>query len=139
MMPEDPDTDVMKPEVRKVAGVLIYGGVAAVTVPPGVEKQPAALGGVVDSIRVTGDEMIEGRIKRDEGAFIGGDSAHNIEGARRLAEYLLEGLLVFGDGGDGGYGSIQARLAHFTRISNGERGLILECLGSPVPELFLVV
>jgi hypothetical protein len=58
-MPEDPDTDVMKPEVREVGGVLIYGGVAAVTVPSGVEKRPAAFGGVVDGIRVTGDEMIE--------------------------------------------------------------------------------
>ena len=58
-MPEDPDTDVMKPEVREVGGIHIYGGVAAVTVPSGVEKRPAAFGGVVDGIRVTGDEMIE--------------------------------------------------------------------------------
>ena len=113
----------MKVDVRKVGGVLLYGGVAAITVPSRVEKCPAALGGGVDGIRVTGDEMIEGRIKRDESAFIGGDSAHNIEGARGLAEYLLEGLLVFGDGGDRGYGSIQAGLAHLTRISNGERGI----------------
>ena len=81
----------MKVDVRKVDGVLLYGGVAAITVPSRVEKCPAALGGGVDGIRVTGDEMIEGRIKRDESAFIGGDSAHNIEGARGLAEYLLEG------------------------------------------------
>src|SRR5260370_27833853 len=125
MMADDHDTDVMKLDIRKIGGVLIYGGVAAVTVPSGVERRPAALGGVVDGIRVTGDEMIEGRIKRDEGAFIGGDSAHNIEGVSGLAEYLLEGLLVFGDGGDRGYGSVQAGLAHFNRISNEERGLIL--------------
>jgi len=138
-MPQDPDTDVMKVEVRKVGGVLIYGRVATVTASPGVEKRPAALGSVVDGIRVTGDEMIEGRIKRDEGAFIGGDGAHNIEAVGGFVKYLLKGLLVFGDGGDRGYGSIQAGLAHFTRISNGEHGLIFKCLGPPVPELLLVV
>jgi len=58
-MPLSSARDVMKPEVREVGGVLIYGGVAAVTVPSGVEKRPAAFGGVVDGIRVTGDEMIE--------------------------------------------------------------------------------
>ena len=52
-MPEDPDTDVMKAEVRKVGGVLIYRGVAAVTAASDVEKCPAAFGGVVDGIRVT--------------------------------------------------------------------------------------
>ena len=137
-MAAEPDTDVMKVEIRKVGDVLIYGGVAVVTLPSG-ENRPAAFGGVVDGVRVTSDEMIEGRIKCEEGTFLGGDGEQHIEGAGGFVERLLEGLLVFGHGGDRGYGSIQARLAHFTTISNGERGLILKRLGPPVPELTLVV
>ena len=75
VMPENTDADVVKVKVREVGGVHIYGGMTAAAVPPRVEKHPAALGGGIDSIRVAGDETVEGRIKRDEGSFIGGDSA----------------------------------------------------------------
>ena len=102
VMPDDPDTDVVKIEVREVGGVHIHGGMAAVAVRPGVEKHPAALGGGVDSIPVARDESIEGRIKRDQSALICGDRARQIEGAGGFPEYLLEGLPVFADGGDFG-------------------------------------
>lgn len=38
-----------------------------------------------------------------------------------------------------GHGGIQAGLAHFTRIGDGKRHLLLERLHAPIPELRLVL
>ena len=50
-----------------------------------------------------------------------------------------EGLLKFLDACERGHGGIQAGLAHFNRIDDRKRGLVLQRLRSTVPELRLVV
>src|SRR5262249_62003846 len=48
-------------------------------------------------------------------------------------------LLILLDAGDRFHGGIQAGLAHFKRIANRERRLLLERLRPAIPELELVV
>ena len=59
---DDADADVVKVVVREVGDVpLVFRqGVALVAAATGVEELPAALGGVIDGVRVAGDEVIEG-------------------------------------------------------------------------------
>jgi hypothetical protein len=117
-MPEDPDADVMELKVSEVGNVVFYGGMALVTLRFGVEKYPAAFGGVINGIRVTTDKVIEGRIKRDKRALIRGNCAHQSQTTWVLPEYTLEFPFVFGDHPEHRHGGIQASLAHFTRVSD---------------------
>src|SRR5437773_1859733 len=55
------------------------------------------------------------------------------------AEDFLEGLLVFIHARQRGHGGIQAGLAHFDRIDDRERRLVLERLRAAIPELRLAV
>lgn len=71
--------------------------------------------------------------------LVGRDSAQQVGAVRRAAEDALEELLVLPDGGDLGHGSIQAGPAHFIRIDDRERRLLLKRLHSTIPELHRIV
>src|ERR1700751_2794905 len=129
----------MKLKVCEVRNVAINGGVAPITLRFGVEKYPATLGGVIYGVRVTGNKVIEGRIKREECTLVGGNRAYHSQTRRILPEYALEFLFVYSNRPERGNGRVQAGLAHFTRIGNRHSSLFLKRLGPPVPELLLVV
>jgi hypothetical protein len=62
---DDADADVMKVIVRKERGVpLVFRQrMAFVAAGTGVEELPAALGRIIDSVFVAGDEAIKRRIE----------------------------------------------------------------------------
>ncbi len=72
-------------------------------------------------------------------SFVGRDGAQQIGAVGRAAEDALEGLPVFPNGCDPGHGRLQVRLAHFIRIDDRQRRLLLEGIRPAVPELGLVV
>src|ERR1700756_5116077 len=129
----------MKLKVSEVGNIAINGGLAPITLRFGVEKYPATLGGVIYGVRVTGNKVIEGRIKREERTLVRGNRAYQSQTRRILPEYVLELLFVLSDRPERGNGRLQTGLAHFTRIGNRHSSLILKRLGPPVPELLLVV
>src|ERR1700751_421393 len=138
-MPEDPNADVMKLKVREVRNVAINGGVAPIAFRFCIEKFPATLGGVIYGVPVTGNKVIEGRIKREERPLVRGNRAYQSQTRWIVPEYALEFLFVFSDRPERGNGRLQTGLAHFTRIGNRHSSLILKRLGPTVPELLLVV
>src|SRR6266567_7281108 len=140
-MSDDANPDVVKVVVRKVRDVpLVYRQrMAFIAAATGVKELPAALCGVIDGARVAGDEVVEGRIKRRSSDLVGCDGAQQVGTVEGAAEDAPERLLVFSDGCDLGYRSIQAGLTHFNRIDDRQRRLLLERIHSAVPELRLVV
>src|SRR2546422_185134 len=62
-----------------------------------------------------GDEVIEGRIKRNLRSLVGRDGTHQVGAVGRVAEDAPKGVLVFRYGRDSGHGSVHARLAHLNR------------------------
>ncbi len=141
VVPDDPNADVVKVVVAEVGDVPLGLGqrMAFVAAAMGVEKLPAAFGRIVNGVLVTSDEMIERRIKRNLSTLIGCYGAHQIGAVGWVAENAPEGLLIAVDPCDPGHGALQAVLAHFHRIDDRERRLILESLHPAVPELRLVV
>ena len=61
VMPNDADADVVKVVVREVGNIPLgfRQSMALIAAGPCVEKLPAALGGVIDSVCVASDEVIE--------------------------------------------------------------------------------
>ena len=65
IVPDDADADVMKVIVRKQCDVSLglRQRMAFIAAGTGVEEIPAAHGRIIDSVLVTGDEAIKGRIE----------------------------------------------------------------------------
>src|SRR6266576_1332010 len=104
-----------------------------------VEELPAALGRVVNRVLLTSDEVIERRVKRQLGSFVGGDGAQQVRAVGRAAKDDTESLLIFLDRCDPRHRCIQVGLTHLNGVDNRECSLFLERVHPTVPELSLII
>src|SRR3982074_3489482 len=104
----------MKVIVSKVRDIpLVFRqSVAFVASATCVKDIPPALGGGIDGVFVAGNEVVEGRIKRQLCSLVGRDGAQQGRAVGRGAEDAAQSVLPFPDGCDPVGGSLQAGLAH---------------------------
>src|SRR6266851_643171 len=105
----------------------------------GVKQLPAAPSAGINGVPVASNEVVERSIKRQLRSFVGRDGPQQVGAVRCAAENVAEVLLVFRDGCHLSHGSIEAGLAHFKRIDDWQRCLLLQRLHPAIPELRLVV
>ena len=105
----------------------------------GVEQFPAAFGQVADGVPVSGDEMIERRVERNERPLISGNGAQHVLLVHATTERLHELLVVVLITGNFGDGIADTGGAHFEGVRDRQRRLLLERIDSAVPKLRLVI
>ena len=140
-MSEDTDANVVKVVIHEEGWVplIVRQSVAEVATGLGVEQFPTAFGRVADGVCVSGDEMIEGRIERNQRPFVRCNGAQHILLVHGPTEGLHELGLVVLVVGDPGHGVAEACRAHLEGIRDRQRRLLLERSDPAVPKLMFVI
>src|SRR6476659_3172535 len=79
-MPEDSDANIVKIVIGEDRYIppFVRQSMAEVAAGLAIEEFPTPFGRVADSVCVSGDEMVEGRIERDQRPFVGCKGAQHI-------------------------------------------------------------
>ena len=137
VVPEDPDANVVKIIIHKESYIplIVRQSMAEIATGLGIEQFPTAFRRVADGVCVSGDEMIEGRIERNQRPFVRCNGAQHILLVHSPAEGLHELGLVVLVVGDPGHSIADAGRTHLEGISDRQRRLLLERIDPAVPKL----
>src|SRR6266436_7303408 len=96
MMPEDSDPDVVKIVIheKSLMPLIVRQGMAFVTAGLGIEQFQTMLGRVADGAGVSRDEVVVGRIERNQRLLVGCNGAQHILVVHATTEGLHEAALI---------------------------------------------
>src|SRR2546430_3029676 len=121
VMPEDSNANVVKIVVHKEGCIPLILRQSMAEMAPGfsIEQFPTAFGRIADSVCLSCDEMVEGRIEGSQRPFVGCNSVQHILLIHTPAEGLHELGLIVPVAGDPGHLSLPK--SRFVRIDGVAR------------------
>ena len=140
-MPEDSDANIVKIVISEDGYIplLVRQSMAEITAGLGIEQFPTAFGRVADRVCIASDEMVEGRVERNQSAFVGCNGAQHILFVHAPTESLHKFGLIVLIVSDLGHSIANTGRAHLEGIRDRQCRLLLKCIDPTVPKLSLVI
>src|SRR5215467_778879 len=141
MMPEDSDPNVVEIIIQEksLMPLIVRQGMAFVTTGLGIEQFQTTFGRVTEGAGVSRDEMVIGRIERNQRLLVGCNGAQHILLVQATAEGLHEAALIVLVSRDLRHSVRNTGRAHLEGVGDRQRRLLLEGIDPAVPKLMFVI